>query len=261
MIRTSILSKPGIVAVLASMTLLPAHAQQKTIVELTQANHTISTRGDFESRVTPNKVTVIFVVKTFDKLVTTAYSTNAQNAQMLSALAATMNISKNDVQTSEISIQPEYPYDPARQTLERYKPVGYTCVRNVAFVLKDANKLATLLQSGLQHGANGIQSMTFENTEAPKYRAAARIAALKAAREKAEALAEVVGCKVGKPVTITEGYASTYNLGGIPSLQGATNGTIGPQGADATFVSNGAQGVELGQLVINSDISATFELE
>jgi len=85
---------------------------------------------------------------------------------------------------------------------------------------------------------------------------------LKAAREKAEALAEAVGCKVGKPVNITEGYSNTYNLAGVaPALQGATNGTIGPQGGDAIFVTNGSQGVELGQLIINSDISATFELE
>jgi uncharacterized protein YggE len=260
MTRTSILSKLGIVGVLASMTVLPAHAQQKTIVDFTQANHTISTHGNFESRVTPNKVTVVFVVKTFDKLVTTAYSANTQNAQKLSALAAAMSISKNDVQTSEISIQPEYHYDQAYQ-IERYRPIGYTCSRNVAFVLKDVNKLATLLKSGLQDGANGIQAVSFENTDAPKYRATARIAALKAAREKAEALAEAVGCKVGKPVNITEGYASTYNLAGVaPALQGATNGTIGPQGVDA-FVTNASQGVELGQLVINSDISATFELQ
>ena len=150
MTHTLILSKLGIIGVLAAMTVMPTHAQQKTIVEFAQANHTISTNGNFETRVTPNKVTVVFLVNTFDKSVTTAYSTNTDSAQKLSNLAASMAISKDSVQTSEITIQPEYHYDRNQPyQIERYQPIGYTCSRNVAFVLKDVSKLATLLKSGL----------------------------------------------------------------------------------------------------------------
>jgi uncharacterized protein len=261
------LSKVSALGVLISVT-LPAQAeQQKTIVELTQTNRTIATQGEFESRVTPDKVTVVFLVKTFDKLVPAVYASNSQIAQKLVGLAPAMGVSKSDVQTSEITMEPQYRYAQGYgQTqgyeLDRYKPIGYICSRSVSFVLKDVSKLASLLKSGLQNGANGIEAVSFECTEAPKYRAKARILALKAAREKAVEMAEAVGCKVGRPMNITEGYSSSYNLSGTaPALSGATNGTIGPQGQDAAFVTGVSQGLEIGQLIIKSDVSATFELE
>jgi hypothetical protein len=65
------------------------------------------------------------------------------------------------------------------------------------------------------------------------------------------------GCKIGKAISITEGYEAP-TLGGMPFLQGATNGTIGPQGA--TYVNNADQGLALG-ITIDSEITATFELE
>jgi len=121
--------------------------------------------------------------------------------------------------------------------------------------------LATLIKEALQDGANGVQSVSYECSQAEKQRAKARIEALKAAREKAEALAAEVGCKIGKAINITEGYDATSALGGVPCLQGATNGTIGPQGADAPFVNNAEQGLALGLITIDSEITATFELQ
>jgi len=265
MTRTSILSQLVLVCVLGCGSLLPqaAYAQQKTLVELTQNSHHITTLGKFESKVRPDRVTVVFSVKTFDKMLPTAYTVNSQNSQKLIALAPKLSIEKADVQTSDIQVSPEYPQYPSNPVhqLDRYKPIGYTVSRDVAFVLKDVDKLATLMKTALQDGANGVQGVSYECSQAPKHRAKARIEALKAAREKAEALAAEVGCKIGKAISITEGYEATSTFGGGPFLQGATNGTIGPQGADAAYVSNADQGLALGLITIDSEITATFELE
>jgi uncharacterized protein YggE len=244
-----------------------ANANQKTLVELTQSNRTITTHGDYQVKVHPNKITVVFTIKTFDAVVPDAYSSNSQSAQSLIALAPKLNIAKTDVQTSALEMKPEYYYGNQYYyghplTAESYKPLGYTVSRTVAFVIKDVDKLATVLSSGLQNGANGVQSVSYECSDAPKYRSQARLEALKAAREKAQALAVAAGCKIGRPTNITEGYSDsgTYIASSF-SLQGATNGTIGPQGSDATYVSNSSQGYSLGELTISSDVTATFELQ
>jgi uncharacterized protein YggE len=260
MIRSSICPKVGLSAILALISFLPAQAQQKSFVELTQNNRTIGTQGNFQSFVKPNRVTVIFAVKTFDKQIPAAYLANSEIAKNLLSVASKLNIKSSDVQTSDVSLYPDYLYN-QKEPAERYKPVGYTASRSIAFVLDDVTKLATLLSSGLESGANEINGIEYQCTDAPRYRSEARIAALKAARKKAEEMAAALGCKVGKPISITEGYSSTSNLARVPVLQGATNGTIGPQGSDATFVSNSSQGFELGELSINSQVSVIFELE
>jgi uncharacterized protein YggE len=120
------------------------------------------------------------------------------------------------------------------------------------------DNLATLLSAGLQHGANGILAVNYECSDAPKYRATARVAALKAARDKANELAEAAGGKLGKPLIISEG--SEHGQVYAPSLSGATNGTIGPRGM-ANYVAGGSDGIELGTISIDADVTVTFELE
>jgi uncharacterized protein YggE len=240
--------------------LLPsaAQAEQKTFVELSQP-HSITTHGHFQAKVRPDRVHVIFSIRTFDKALSDAFKANSASAKSLIALSDELKIDKVDVQTGDIQVRAEYATNNVTHQLNRFTPVGYTVTRNVSFVLKDVNKLATLLDAGLKHGANGIESAFYECSDEATHRAAARLAALKAARDKANQLAEAVGGKVGKPITISEGYVQSSPY--APSLSGATNGTIGPQGSDATWVTGVNGGIELGVLEIDSDVTATFELE
>jgi uncharacterized protein YggE len=101
---------------IAFAVLVPASAQAetKTFVELSQG-HTITTNGHFETKVQPDRALVIFSISSFDKVLSTAYSSNSASANHLIALADELKIEKTDVQTGAIQVHPEYPV----QTLHR----------------------------------------------------------------------------------------------------------------------------------------------
>ena len=232
-----------------------ANAEAKTFVELSQVR-SITTSGHVDTEVRPDRVHVIFTISTAEKNLADAYKSNSEKARNLISLADELKIDKADVQTGQIQVQPDYAEDTRTHRLIRMVPTGFSVTRNVSFVLKNVDNTATLISSGLLHGANGIETVYYTCSDAAKYRATTRVAALKAARDKANELAEAAGGKVGKPLVITEGTEHHP-----PSLSGATNGTIGYQGGDAAYVSGTAGGIELGTISISSDVTVTFELE
>ena len=59
------------------------------------------------------------------------------------------------------------------------------------------------------NGVNYIHGIDFQTTEFKKYREQARELALKAAKEKADKMAAVLGQSVGAPIQINESYSGS----------------------------------------------------
>ena len=74
--------------------------------------------------------------------------------------------------------------------------------------LSDLSKFEDLLSGVLDAGANYVHNVKFQTTELRKYRDQARALAIKAAQEKATALAGELSQELGEPVTITEEQSS-----------------------------------------------------
>jgi len=79
----------------------------------------------------------------------------------------------------------------------------------VAITLRDVSRFERLLSAVLTAGANRVYEVDFQTSELRKYRDQARELAVKAAIEKATAMASAAGSKVSKPESI-----SAYNYGG-----------------------------------------------
>jgi len=70
--------------------------------------------------------------------------------------------------------------------------------------VRDISQLDTLLEAVVQAGGNQINSIVYETSELRKYRDQARDLAVKAAREKAQALARSLGQEIGRAQIIEE---------------------------------------------------------
>jgi hypothetical protein len=117
------------------------------------------------------------------------------------------------------------------------------------------------LGSALEAGANYVHGVQFRTTELRKYRDEARALAIKAAKEKADALARELGQKVGKPHTIREDHAGWWsgynNWWGNRWGGGMSQNVVQNYGGQSRAQSS----IALGQINVNARVTVSFELE
>jgi len=127
----------------------------------------------------------------------------ANSAQMSKVVAAirAAGVAERDVQTSGISIQPQYRY------AENQPPVitGYQASNTVNIKVRDIGKLGEVLDALVASGANQVNGPNFEIDQPEAVYDEARQSALKLAQARAAMYAQSLGLRVRRIVSISEG--------------------------------------------------------
>lgn len=223
------------------------------IVAAAQAeSRTISTSGSADVRVVPDEIEVSLGVETRDKSLAVARRENDERLAKVMAALRGLKIDAKHVQTDYVNIQPDYNNDRSIAV--------YWVRKNIAVTLKDPSKFDSLLTQVLDAGANHIHDVQFRNSELRKYRDQARAMAIRAAHEKAAALAKELGQKVGKARTINEGGGGWYGPGSwrSGSWNAQSQNVMQSQGGGERSESSGAS---LGQISVSATVSVVFDLE
>jgi len=152
-------------------------------------------------------------------------------------------INEKDMQTISLSLQPETDYGTGR------KPAGFVAEETLSITVRDLAKLDSLLESLIQAGGNRIDSIEYETSDLRKYRDQARELAVKAAREKAQALASALGQGIGKAFSIEE----------IPESGGSHIQGNEFRVASRSGIAGGAA-TALGEESISASVAVSFEL-
>jgi uncharacterized protein len=209
----------------------------------------ITVTGEAEVKVAPDQVLLTLAVETSDKDLVAAQRQNDERVKRVLALAAQFKIDPRHVQTAEISLQPRY------ETVDRKRVfLGYFATRTIVICLKEMTRFEDLLSSALRAGTNNVEGVDFQSTQLRKFRDQARALAVRAAREKATAMAGELGQKLGRPRTITENssYAS------------ARRGNYQVQNVNASMseptASEGSDSFAPGQIGITASVTVTFDL-
>ena len=84
------------------------------------------------------------------------------------------------------------------------KVIGYTARRSLSVTIKDLKSFEDVYGGLIGKGVNDVSGVEFRTTELRKHRDAARLQAVKAAREKAEAMAGELGATLSSVQSITE---------------------------------------------------------
>jgi hypothetical protein len=124
---------------------------------------------------------------------------NTAMGKILLALKA-VGIDQKDIQTSQLSLQPEYP--PNRSGPSAV--VGYRASNRVTIKLHDVLKVAGMIDTLVGAGANEINGIAFSVSNASKLLDDARQRAITDARRKAEIYAKAAGVTLGAPLAISE---------------------------------------------------------
>ena len=166
----------------------------------------INTSGHAIVHVAPDRAELTLGVETRDKQLETAKSENDARVRELMAIIGQHGIDAKDVHTSWLSIHQEY----SSYSLGR-KFEGYRVSNTIMVTFEDISLVESVLSDALTGGVTNVGNVSFRHSEDRTHRDRAREMAVKAAREKAEAMAKALGQRVGRPVTITETMPTWMN--------------------------------------------------
>ena len=160
----------------------------------------ISVTGEASISVPPDLASVDAGVATDAK--TAREASEANNVAMGKVMAAltTANIEPKDIQTSRLSLQPQY----APNRSGPSPIVGYRASNRVTVRIRDVSKVANIIDTLVGAGANDIGNVNFEVSQASKLLDDAREKAVTDARRKAEIYAKAAGVTLGAPLSISE---------------------------------------------------------
>ncbi|HKR89014.1 MAG TPA: SIMPL domain-containing protein [Phenylobacterium sp.] len=197
-----------------------------------------------ETRLAPDIATISLGVMTEARTAQAAMQANA--ARMGEVLAALKRggIAAKDIQTSQLSIEPQYAYEqnqPPRLT-------GYRASNQVTVTVRDLTRLGTAVDATVSAGANQVGGISFGLADPTAAENAARELAVKALTAKADLYARATGHRVLRLVSLSEGAAFTPPQP-VPMVAMAS----------ARFKEADTQ-VSPGEIKVRVDVSGVYEL-
>lgn len=199
--------------------------------------------GTAEVKAVPDRAVIDLGVEKQSRSASAAKSAEDLAARKILAALRAEGIDDKDIQTTYLSLRPETVYD------KKVRLSYFVAEQTLTVTVRDLTKLDALLESLIHGGGNRIDSIGYETGDLRKYRDQARDLAVKAAREKAQALAAALGQEIGRAQYIEEVPENTYV--GASNVSFYYNGSPERSRAPATAA---------GRNTISASVIVSFEL-
>lgn len=168
---------------------------------------------------------------------------NTEKTNAAVAFVKDKGIETKDIKTSQYSLSPRYQYYGCEQgACPPAEIVGYTITQTVAVKVRDFSKIGELLSGVLGAGANTVSSLQFAVDEPTAAQQEARAEAIEKAKVKAEEIADAAGFRVGRLLSIDEGYSYYYPKTSM-DMYGRGGGAVSSESAPAPSIEPGSQEV------------------
>lgn len=210
---------------------------------------TITVGGEAEVKVAPDEGSITLGITVNDQDVNNARRTSDERFRELVKALKSAGIAERDIRSVSTTIQPRYDYVDGKQIFREY-----VAERMVVATVRDLTRFEDAVTAALLAGGTNVGNLELRTSKLRQYRDQARQNAIRAAREKATAMAGELGMKLGKPITI--GEADMWDSGWPrPMMQNAMNRA----GDDSP--SEGSGGLAAGEISVRARITVTFEME
>ncbi|MFY9234030.1 MAG: SIMPL domain-containing protein [Fimbriimonadaceae bacterium] len=161
--------------------------------------------GSAEAKVIPDHAIVRLGVVARGDLASPAQTRANEVMQKLIKALAVLKIEKEDIQTSNLSLQPVYDNQPR----DIPKIVGYEARNTVSVRVPKLDLIGKVIDAGITAGANNVEGVFFGLGDDAQAKLAALRDAVTAARAKAKAMADAAGVELLGIQEIIEGGAMT----------------------------------------------------
>ncbi len=158
----------------------------------------IQVTGTATVNVTPDRALIDLGVQSNGTTPDSVHAENMRAIQKVINVVRSLGIDPKDIATDYYIVEPIY---------EDYGSLsikGYRINNTVSITLRDVSLADDVILAALKAGANQVQNVQFYTSELRKYRDQARDLAMKAAGEKAQALAGAAGAQTGCVLSVSE---------------------------------------------------------
>ena len=202
------------------------------------AENLVTVTGEATISVAPDAVVIRVGVTNQAKTAKAASDANAKRMTAVIAAIEATGVPARDVQTSRLSLQPQY--EPNKGGTAHL--LGFQVTNRITIKIHDVGRLPTVLDHAIAAGANEMSGIEFKVSDQSKLLDQARDDAIADARRKAALYAKAAGAKLGRVVSITEE--------GVPS-----------QPRPLAAMRAGAVPVAPGELTLRARVLVSYKLE
>jgi uncharacterized protein YggE len=206
--------------------------------------------------ITPDRVRLQLGVQTNGTTPEQVQTANFTTIQRVIGVVRALGVEAKDIATDYVIVYPVY------SDYDSLVIKGYRVDNTLSVTLRDINLVDDVVVAALKAGANEIQDLQFYTSELRKYRDQARELAMKAAGEKAQALASAAGAQADCVLSITENTWSQYYgswwggrqmyLWAQNAVQNASSSQEGSSQDDSP--------ISLGQIAVRAEVNASYSL-
>lgn len=231
-------------ALVLGTTAMTATAQTPAIASAPNDGTWLSISAQAEAKRVPDVARISAGVVTQAGDANAAMRANAEQMDKVMAAIRAAGITERDVQTSGISLNPQYRY------AENQPPTitGYQASNTVSLTVRDVARLGRVLDALAASGANQIHGPSFEIDQPEAVYDEARQAALAKAQARADMYARTLGLRVRRIVSISEGGGFSPP---VPMMRAMA--------MDAGYASK-ETAVSPGETTLSANLDVVFEL-
>lgn len=251
--------KTRLILILATALLPPTCA----FSQFAQPPPQINVSGSAEVKVAPNEIRLSVGVETRDQVLDVARRQNDERIASALTFLKGAGVKDKDVQTDFISVMPDYDYNSSH-----VKPVAYIVRKSIEIRVTAITNFEGIVTGLLTNGVNYIQGIDFRTSQLRQYRDQARELAIKAAKEKADAMASALGVKRGKVYNInvndwSGGWGGYQNRWGAQwGFNGQVQNVQNPGVlSDAAGADTAAETFSVGEISVSATVNVSFLIE
>lgn len=157
---------------------------------------------------------------------------NTEKMNLIVSYLKEEGIDQEDIKTEYYNISPRYSSAPCSLILQTYPEIiqpcpslseiiGYSISQTVSVKVRNLSKAGDILAGAVERGANNVYGPNFTIDDPVVLQNKAREEAIKQAREKAKSIAKAGGFRIGKLVSIQEGFFGPPIIYGLEAKGGA----------------------------------------
>ncbi|NEX94110.1 SIMPL domain-containing protein [Caulobacter sp. 17J65-9] len=199
-----------------------------------------------ETRVAPDMATISLGVTTEAPTAADAMRQNRERMTQMMAALKKQGVAEKDIQTSGLNLSPQYTYRENQPPLLR----GYQASNQVTVIVYDLTKLGQAVDATVAAGGNQVNGISFGLRDPQTAENAARVAAVKALKAKADLYAGATGLRIKGLQSLSEGggYSAPPPMP-VPMFKAAR-----AEAMDSTPIAGG-------ELVLRVDVQGVYEME
>ena len=226
--------------VLAAASVLALSLTSCTINKPAEAPRVITVSGSGTVSVSPDLVSVKFIVRSSGWNISQTVERNAINTNNAIAAIKAAGLADDDIFTSDYKIT---------QDNSQAYPGQYTVRNTISVIIRNPELTGKVIDAAVKQnvGANGVTDFEYMVSDRSTALRQARTLAIKDAQDAANLLAGASGCKVGNVLEISENYTSTSRNDGVMLAKAAN--------------SNAETTIEPGKLDITSNVTIKYTIE